>query len=66
MTSEAMGAGKPVNKETLKELLKETKETLAVDVKAEGNTPSFTAVDLWNVQKRQKTAATMSRRLWLN
>ncbi len=66
MTSEAMGAGKPVNKETLKELLKETKETLAVDVKAEENAPSFTAVDLWNVQKRQKTAATMSRRLWLN
>jgi hypothetical protein len=65
MTSEVMGTGKPVNKENLKELLKETTETLATET-TEQNTPSFTAVDLWNVQKRQKTAATMQRRFWLN
>lgn len=67
MTSEVMGTtGKPVNKENLQELLNETKETLAVNVKTTENEPSFTAVDLWNVQKRQKTAATMVRRWGLN
>ncbi len=65
MKSEVMGTGKPVNKEDLKELLKETKETLAVDVTTGDNAPSFTVVDLWNVQKRQRTTASMMRR-WLN
>jgi hypothetical protein len=65
MKSEVMGNHKPVNKDELKELLQETKETLAMDVKAEENNPSFSVIDLWNVQKRQRTTATMMRR-WLN
>jgi hypothetical protein len=65
MKSEVMGTSNPVNQNEIKDLLKETKETLAMDVKTEDNNPSFTVVDLWNVQKRQKTTATMMRR-WLN
>jgi len=65
MKSDVMGTGSPLNKKDLKELLKETKETVAVDVKSENDSPSFSVVDLWNVQKRQRTTATMMRR-WLN
>ena len=65
MKSDVMGTGSPLNKKDLKELLKETKETVAVDVKSESDNPSFSVVDLWNVQKRQRTTATMMRR-WLN
>jgi hypothetical protein len=66
MTSEVMGTtGKALNKENLNELLKETKETLAVDVKATDNNTNFSVVDLWNVQKRQRTTASVMGR-WLN
>ncbi len=65
MKSDLMGTGTPVNKNNLKELLKETKETLAVDVKVDDSSRSFGVVDLWNVQKRQRTTTTMMRR-WLN
>ena len=66
MKADVMGIGAPINKKDLKELLKETKETIAVDAKTEGNhNRSFGAVDLWNVQKKQRTTASMMRR-WLN
>jgi hypothetical protein len=65
MKSDVMGIGAPINKKDLKELLKETKETLAVDAKTDGNNRSFGVVDLWNVQKRQRTTASMMRR-WSN
>jgi len=66
MKSDVVGIGAPINKKDLKELLKETKETLAVDVTIVGNnTRSFGVVDLWNVQKRQRTTASMMRR-WSN
>jgi hypothetical protein len=65
MKSDVMGIVMPINKEELKELLKETKETLAVDVKTDENSRSFGVVDLWNVQKRQRTTASMMRR-WSN
>ncbi len=66
MKTNVMAAGNALNKEDLKELLKETKETLAVDAKDTENNPSFSVVDMWNVQKRQRTAAAMTRRWWLN
>ncbi len=66
MKTNVMAAGNALNNEDLKELLKETKETLAVDVKETENNPSFSVVDMWNVQKRQRTAAAMTRRWWLN
>ncbi|MBP6024967.1 hypothetical protein [Ferruginibacter sp.] len=62
MKSDVMGIGAPINKKDLKELLKETKETLAVDAKTDGNNRSFGVVDLWNAQKRQRTTASMMRR----
>ncbi|MGG9963702.1 MULTISPECIES: hypothetical protein [Ferruginibacter] len=66
MKSDVMGIGAPINKKDLKELLKETKETIAVDVRIDGNNNrSFGVVDLWNVQKRQRTTASMMRR-WSN
>ena len=66
MKTNVMTTGNALNKEDLKELLKETKETLAVDAKDTENNPSFSVVDMWNVQKRQRTAAAMTRRWWLN
>jgi hypothetical protein len=66
MKSDVVGIGAPINKKDLKELLKETKETIAVDVTTVGNNArSFGVVDLWNVQKKQRTTASMMRR-WAN
>jgi hypothetical protein len=67
MKSDVMGIGAPINKKELKELLKETKETIVVDAKNDndGNNRSFGVVDLWNVQKRQRTTTSMMRR-WGN
>jgi len=65
MKSDVMGSVMPINKEELKELLKETKETLATDAKTDGNNRSFGVVDLWNVQKRQRPTSSMMRR-WSN
>jgi hypothetical protein len=64
MKADVMGIGAPINKKDLKELTKETKETLAVDARPDVNNRSFGVVDLWNVQKRQRTSASMRR--WLN
>ena len=63
MKSDVVGIGAPINKKDLKELLKETKETLAVDAKIVTNNRLFGSVDLWNAQKRQRTSASMTRRL---
>jgi hypothetical protein len=63
MKSETMGVGTPLSKKDLKELLKETKETLAVDVKNDGNSRTFSHLDLWNLQKRQRSASEMRRKL---
>ena len=63
MKSEAMGVGTPLSKKDLKELLHETKETLAVDLKNDCNIRTFSHLDLWNLQKRKKSASEMSRRL---
>lgn len=61
MKNETMGMLNPVNKNDLKELLKETKETLATDVKVDGNQRTFSVVDLWNVQRRLRTSISMRR-----
>lgn len=63
MKSEAMGVGTPLSKKDLKELLTETKETLAIDLKICKNSRTFSHLDLWNLQKRQKSANQMRRRL---
>ena len=63
MKSEAMGVGTPLSKKDLKELLTETKETLAVDMKSCNNNRTFSHLDLWNLQKRQNSASQMRRKL---
>ena len=62
MKSDSMGVGTPINKKDLKDLLNETKETLATDVKIISNNRSFGLLDLWNIQKRQRTGSSMRRR----
>jgi hypothetical protein len=56
--------GAHIKNEELKELLKETKETVATDVKQTGMNRSFGSIDMWNRQKRQRTSQEMRR--WLN
>jgi hypothetical protein len=63
MKTEAMGVGTPLSKKDLKELLNETKETLAVEVNVSDDKRSFSHLDLWNLQKRQKSASEMRRKL---
>ena len=65
MKQESMGFVIPINKEQMKELTRETKETLAVHAlhTDEGNR-SFGSVDLWNARKQQRTM--VSKRRWFN
>jgi hypothetical protein len=64
MKSDNLGMGTLNKDEKLKELLKETKETVATDVKQEDQNRSFGTVDMWNRQKRQRTSMHMRR--WFN
>ena len=63
MKSDSMGVGTTLSKKGQKELLTDTKETIAQDVKMDNNNQTFGHRDLWNVQKRQKSSASMRR--WL-
>lgn len=52
----------PVNKDEMKELLKETKETLAVHaLKNMTGNREFGSVDLWRVRKNHRTMVSMRR-----
>ncbi len=64
MKHDTMGIGTPINQEDLKELLKETKETVATHVRQEDEDRTFGAIDMWNRQKKQRTSLQMRR--WLN
>ena len=64
MKIDTMGIGTPISKKDLKELTKETKETIATNAVTEEHQRPFGAVDMWNVRKRQRTSASLSR--WLN
>ncbi len=60
-----MGIFIPINKEQMKELTNETKETPAVHAIHTGeNNCSFGSVDLWTATKQQPTKT--DRRRWLN
>jgi hypothetical protein len=63
MKSEVTGAGTPLSKKDLKALMNETKETLAFDLKSCSNNSTFSHLDLWHLQKKQKSATGMRRRL---
>jgi hypothetical protein len=61
MKQETMGVVIPINKQQMKELTKETKETLAGNVIT---SRVFGSVDLWNSRKNQRTTTSMRR--WFN
>jgi hypothetical protein len=62
MRQNETGLGTPLSKKDLKELLTETKETLAADAKTGNTGRTFGSIDMWNLQKRKKTSASFSRR----
>lgn len=52
----------PMNESEKKELLKETKETIATELlKKNGATKTFGVLDLWRMQKRQKTLGSSTK-----
>ncbi len=52
----------PINKQDMKELMKETKETLATGkFTAAGKT--FAEVDMWRIRKKIRTSSSIRRRL---
>lgn len=52
----------PMIKEEMKELLKETEETIAACIlKKDGRDSTFTVVDLWRMQKKHKTLGSSTR-----
>lgn len=60
-----MGLVIPINKEQMKELTKDTKETLAAHaIHTEEGNRSFGSVDLWKARKQQRTMTSMRR--WFN
>ncbi len=65
MKNDTKGIVIPLNKEQMKELTKETKETLATNLVGKvTNQRSFGSVDLWNSRKNQRTMVSM--RKWFN
>ena len=59
MKTDTLGMGIPIKNDELKELLK---ETVATDVKQDDLNRTFGAIDMWNLQKKQRTSLAMRRR----
>ncbi len=60
MKNETMGVSTTPNKKEQKDLSNESKGINAVDQKMPR---SFGIIDMWNLQKRQRTSSSMLRRL---
>ena len=60
MKNDTMGIGTPIKNDELKELLK---ENVATDEKQFGFNRTFSVIDMWNSQKKQRTSLEMRRRL---
>jgi len=63
MKNETTGEGTTLNKKEQKDLSIESRETNCIDQQADSNQRSFGIIDMWNLQKRQRTSASMLRRL---
>lgn len=63
MKNETMGSSTTPNKKEQKDLSSESKETNCIDLKVDSNQRSFGLLDMWNLQKRQRTSSSMLRRL---
>ena len=59
MKADTQGISTPIKNDELKELLK---ETVATDVKQDDLNRTFGAIDMWNLQKKQRTSLAMRRR----
>jgi hypothetical protein len=64
MKMDTMGTATQFEHEELKQLLKETKETLLPCAGQDSNGRSFGVVDMWNREKHLRTSSQMRR--WLN
>lgn len=63
MKSNDNGIAMPISKSTLNELLNETKETLATGIQFQAPKSNFSAIDLWKVQRQQRSSLDLRRRL---
>lgn len=63
MKHETMGVSTTPNKKEQKDLANEPRETNCIDLRSEGIQRSFGLLDMWNLQKRQRTSSSMLRRL---
>jgi len=62
MKNDTVGLLKPINKQQMKELTMETKETLATGVLREPqNHRTFGSVDLWNARRNSRTMTSKRR-----
>ena len=55
-----------LNEETKEKLSTEVKETAAKDVRVNNRTRKFTAADMWNHQRKSRSASAMMRKWNLN
>jgi len=62
MKAETMGEGTAQIKKNQKDPMHESKENIAVDSKNESTPRSFGILDMWNLQKRQRSGASLRRR----
>ncbi len=63
MKHETMGVSTTPNKKEQKDLSNESKENNCIDQKADTFQRSFGLLDMWSIQKRQRTSSSMLRRL---
>ena len=62
MKNETAGIIVPISKKDMTELTKETKETIATGIIQRAHEHrSFSAVDLWNARRHQRTMASMRK-----
>ena len=63
MKSETMGFIVPINKKDMKELLNETKETIATGFSSATNDKTFAEVDMWRIRKIFRTTRSLRRHI---
>ncbi|MFT3679287.1 MAG: hypothetical protein QM791_03390 [Ferruginibacter sp.] len=52
-----------ISKEMMDELMTQTNETIALDCNLENDNSNFSIVDLWKLQRKQRSALDIRRRL---
>ncbi|SFP57224.1 hypothetical protein [Parafilimonas terrae] len=57
MRTEFINQFAELNAITLENLIRETKETVAINVHVENTKPVFTAANLWNIHNKRKVRA---------